>query len=160
MADNIVWDDEKPDAGIVWDDDKPKRQPDSFMSRVGTGLMDPIVGAAQLADKAINPIRQMISPGASSMEDVVRSRDAEYAAPEGFDAARMTGNLLNPVTWAGGGAGPLRAAVAGGLQGGLTPVAADADFAAEKAQQAGTGALFGTVLSKALRGINATPEAR
>ena len=55
---------------------------------------------------------------------------------------------------------PLRAAVAGGLQGGLTPVAADADFAAEKAQQAGTGALFGTVLSKALRGINATPEAR
>lgn len=161
MADNIVWDDEKPDAGIVWDDEKPKKTPDSVLSRVATGLMDPVHGAAQLADRyLVDPIRQRISPGATSMQDVTRQRDAEYAAPEGVDWARMGGNLANPVTWAGGGAGPLRAAYAGGLQGALSPVAADADFAAEKAQQAGLGAAGGAILSKALRGINATPEAR
>lgn len=140
---------------------KPTKTPDSFASRVATGFADPIHGAAQIADRyLVNPIRQAISPGATSMEDVTRQRDAEYNAPEGFDAARMVGNLANPVTWAGGGASPLRAAVAGAVQGGLTPVAADADFAAEKAKQAGTGAVVGSVLTKALSGLNATPAAR
>jgi hypothetical protein len=60
----------------------PKAEPDSFWSRFGTGVADPIYGAAQIADKAINPIRQMISPGASSMEDVIRERDANYRAPD------------------------------------------------------------------------------
>ena len=48
----------------------------------------------------------------------------------------------------------------GGLQGALSPVAADADFAAEKAQQAGTGAVVGAYCPRRLRGINATPEAK
>lgn len=139
----------------------PPKTPDSFASRVATGFADPIHGAAQIADRyLVNPIRQRISPGATSMEDVTRQRDAEYNAPEGFDAARMAGNLANPVTWAGGGASPLRAAYAGAVQGGLTPVAADQDFAAEKAKQAGIGAAGGALLTKALAGLRATPEAQ
>ena len=138
----------------------PTKTPDSFLSRAATGFADPIVGAGQIADRyLVNPIRQAISPGATSMEDVTRERDASYNAPEGFDAARMAGNVANPLSW-GGGAGVARAAVAGAAQGGLTPVAADANFAAEKAKQAGLGAAGGAVLTKALSGLRATPEAR
>lgn len=176
-TENIIWDDEKPDTnGIVWDDEKPKapKHVDSFLSRVGTGLADPIIGAAQIADKAINPIRQMISPGASSMVDVVRQRDAEYNAPEGFDAARMVGNVANPVTWVGPGKGRVltkaaaamsarpiaNAAATGAVQSVLAPVAADDDFLSSKATQAGLGAAGGAALAKALRGFTPTREAK
>src|SRR6187200_2085992 len=71
---------------------EPKPEPTGLGERVLTGLMDPVVGAAQLADKAINPIRQAVAPGAMSMDDYVRQRDAEYKAPEGVDWGRMGGN--------------------------------------------------------------------
>lgn len=122
-----------------------------FLSRVGTGLADPIYGAAQLADKAINPIRQMVSPGASSMEDVIRERDQSYNAPEGFDAGRLVGNALNPVNYAGMSA-PIRAGV---IQAMAQPVSPDTEnFATEKAKQAGIGAAGG-VLSNALGWLRA-----
>jgi hypothetical protein len=138
-----------------------KRQPDSFLSRAAHGLADPIVGAGQIMDKVlVNPIRQAISPGATSMADVVRQRDAEYNAPEGFDAARMVGNVANPVSWAGGGAGTLRAAGNAAVQSSLAPVSADANFLAEKGTQAALGAAGGAALSKALRGFTPTKEAK
>lgn len=165
MTDKIVWDDEKS-QGIAWDDEKPQqpkpaKTPDSFLSRVATGLADPVHGAAQIADRyLVDPIRQRISPGATSMQDVTRQRDQNYNAPEGFDAARMAGNVANPASWVGGGAGPLRAAVAGAAQATLAPVGADADFATEKAKQAAFGGAGGYVLSKALHGLTPTREAR
>jgi hypothetical protein len=147
------------------------KEADSFMSRLGTGLADPIYGAAQLADKAINPLRQMISPGASSMDDVVKSREAEYNAPEGADIARIVGNVANPVTWVGSGKGkvlaktaeallahPVKAAaMTGAAQSALEPVT-DENFWTEKAKQAGFGAGAGAVTSKLLRGVG-TPTA-
>lgn len=162
-TDKIIWDDEKPDAGIVWDDEKPQQSgpaipPTSVLKRALHGLADPIYGAAQIADKAINPIRQAISPGAASMDDVIRERDAQYQAPEGFDVARMVGNVANPVSWAGGGAGVARAAGQGALQAGLAPTNPD-NFLTEKATQVGLGAAGGAVLSKALAGLTPTKEA-
>ena len=82
----------------------PKPEPSSKMDRFLTGVMDPIVGAAQIADEyLVDPIRQKISPGATSMKDVTKARDAEYVAPEGVDWMRLGGNVANPVNWAGGG---------------------------------------------------------
>lgn len=82
----------------------PKPEPTSKVDRFLTGVMDPIVGAAQIADEyLVDPIRQKISPGASSMKDVTKARDAEYVAPEGVDWMRLGGNVANPVNWAGGG---------------------------------------------------------
>ena len=147
----MSWKDEDV-ASTSWSDADvvQKPAPASFLKRALHGAMDPIIGAAQLADKVINPVRQMISPGAASMSDVIRQRDAEYQAPEGVDWARVAGNVANPVSWAGGGAGVLRGAAGGALQGALAPVAADSNFAEEKTKQAGVGALAGGVLPAAL----------
>jgi hypothetical protein len=152
---------------------KVQRQSDSFMSRVGTGLMDPIVGAGQIADKVIDPIRQRLFPGATSMADVIKQRDAEYQAPEGFDVARLVGNVANPVTWASpmsklGNATKVasmfprttQAAMAGAGQSVLAPVNPDEDFAQEKGVQALGGAAGGAVMSKLLRGFVPTKEAQ
>jgi hypothetical protein len=140
----------------------PKPEPDSVLSRIGTGLADPLYGVAQIADKAlVNPIRQMISPGATSMEDVIRQRDAEYHAPEGIDVARIVGNVINPVNYlapeagiatkAMQAAGPVgRAALAGAAQSALAPVNPDDDFLIEKAKQMGIGGASGAVLAKML----------
>lgn len=73
------------------------KEPDSLLSRIGTGLADPVIGVAQLADKVINPIRQMISPGASSMADYQKQREAEYVAPEGVDWGRTGGRMVTDV---------------------------------------------------------------
>jgi hypothetical protein len=139
-----------------------KRQPDSFMSRVKTGLMDPIVGAAQLAEKipGLPQARKFLTGSDTSMSDVVRQRDAEYSAPEGVDWGRMAGNMANPVSWAGGGAGVGRAAAQGALQSSLAPVSPDADFATQKAMQAGIGGAGGALVSKLLRGFTPTAEAK
>lgn len=143
---------------------KEPRAPTSMGERFVTGLMDPIIGAGQIADRyLVNPIRQRISPGATSMEDVVRRRDAEYVAPEGIDWARMGGNIANPISWAGGGTGVARAAGAGAIQAALTPTAADSEnFAAEKLKQAAIGGATAGALVKALplvRGQVAKPTA-
>lgn len=141
---------------------KPQqREPDSVLSRIGTGIMDPVYGAAQIADRVlVNPIRQAISPGAASMEDVIRERDAEYSAPGGVDWARMGGNVLNPVSWAGGGTGVGRAVLGGAAQSVLAPTAADldtGDFVTEKAKQAAIGGAAGGVMAKVLPRIMGGP---
>lgn len=133
---------------------KPKAQPASVFKRALTGLADPIIGIAQVADKAINPIRQMVRPGATSMDDYVKQREAEYQAPEGIDFARIAGNVANPINYIGGGGPALwrRAAMAGAAQGAMAPTVSD-DYWTEKAKQAGAGALVGTsghVLGRAL----------
>lgn len=139
---------------------KQPKEVDSIGSRIMSGLADPIYGAAQIADRVlVNPIRQAISPGATSMEDVIASRNANYKAPEGVDVARMAGNVLNPISWAGGGAGVARAAAGGALQAALNPVSNDR-FWEEKAIQTGAGAGGGALLSKLLRGVTPSADAQ
>jgi len=63
------------------------------------GAYDPIYGAAQIMDRvAVDPIRQLVSPGATNMNDVIRTREEAYQAPEGFDVARTLGNVASPMT--------------------------------------------------------------
>lgn len=131
------------------------KTPDSLLSRIGTGFMDPVHGAAQIADKyLVNPIRQAVSPGASSMADVTKQRDAEYVAPEGMDWGRFGGQMLNPVNWVGPG-GPLKLAKAaqyGALSGALTPTSAESgDFLKDKVKQAASGAIGGGLAHGATR---------
>lgn len=148
------------DADVV----STKRAVTPLGERIQTGLMDPIVGAAQLMDKAINPVRQFVSPGATSMEDVVRERDANYQAPEGIDFGRAVGTVANPMSWAGG-TGTLKLSLAqlaklgagaGAAQAALGPTAADlsgSDFATEKAKSMAIGGTIGAALPFAARGL-------
>jgi len=140
-----------------------RRAPSSKAERFMTGLADPIIGAAQIADRyLVNPIRQKISPGASSMEDYTRERDANYVAPEGVDWMRMGGNVANPINYVGG-SGAARAAGAAAIQAGLDPTKADLtneEFLTQKGKNAASGAVAGAVLHKALAGMQARPEAR
>jgi hypothetical protein len=131
-----------------------RRAATPWRERFATGLADPIIGLGQVADRfLVNPIRQAISPGATSMEDVVKRRNAEYVPPEGIDWARMGGNVANPISWAGGGAGLGRVAATGAVQAGMAPTEAGlglGDFATEKVKQAGLGGVSAGVLSKVL----------
>ena len=155
-----------------------RRSPPGFLKRALAGVADPVVGAGQIMDRVlVNPIRQAISPGASSMDDYVKQRDAEYQAPEGVDWARMAGNVANPLTWMGGGASTAarvapsvaRAAQAigttgarvGAVQGALAPTEAGdstGGFVLKKAVQAGMGAGLGKAGDVITR-ARATPNA-
>jgi hypothetical protein len=135
----------------------PKKEATPLLERIGTGLMDPIVGAAQIMEKTGIPGTLRTALGIESdMEDVVRQRDAEYVAPEGVDVARIAGNVVNPINWLGGGTGVARAVGTGVIQGALNPTKADqdpGDFIKEKFQQAalgGAGGAVGSVLTKTL----------
>jgi len=123
-----------------------KPEETSFGARVMTGLQDPIYGAAQLADRfLVDPIRQAITPGASNMSDVIRQRNAEYVAPEGIDAARLLGNVANPITY-GAGLGVGALAGAGVISGAVQPRdpnLSTADYARQTAIDAGVGGLIG-----------------
>jgi len=155
----------------------PKAQPAGIFKRALAGIADPGIGIAQIADKVVvNPIRQLISPGASSMDDYVREREAGLKA-DGFDAARMVGNVASPLNYVvPGGAATVRgmftsnapalwerAAAAGAAQGAMAPVEGG-DFWSEKAKQAGAGALVGTgghALARTIGGlVKPTAEAR
>jgi len=163
---------DKPSGGLppgFTVDPPPKREEYHPVRRFIEGMSDPVYGAAQIADKVINPIRQYLDPGASSMEDLIRERDQQYAAPEGFDWARMTGGVANPLNYMGGGSGAVQstvaqklapsAAEASAFQAVLQPTAAGDDnttFAAKKTGQAALGAVLGRVLG----GAKPTPEAQ
>lgn len=125
-------------------------EPDSRWSRIGTGAADPVYGLAQIADKAINPIRQMISPGATSMDDVVKEREAAYRKPEGFDWARMGGNVVSPLNLA---TIPLQAtgrgtsAIVGAGSAMMEPSQETGmEFVKDKAKQAALGGTLGALL--------------
>jgi len=157
----------KPEEAWSDADIAPPKKPTPMLQRALHGVMDPVIGAAQIADKAINPLRQMISPGASSMADVTRQRDAEYVAPEGVDWARMGGNVANPLNWAGGPASLPRMATIGAAQGVLNPASADDyedNFLSIKAKDAALGGTLGVgakVLTKAVGGlVTPTKEAQ
>jgi hypothetical protein len=136
----------------------PKKAPDSVLSRVMTGLADPVVGAGRVMDKLVNPIRQAISPGASTMEDVIKQREGQYTAPEGVDWARMGGNVANPISWAGGGKGVVQAIGQGAMQSAISPEGEGGLM--DIAKRAVTGGALGGTVSKLLGGAKGTEEAR
>jgi hypothetical protein len=118
------------------------------------GAADPVVGAAQLVTAGqVSPVNQAID-----------AKNAEYEAArkdrgrEGFDAARLVGNVAAPANLAIAQAAPINAvstlgkvaqgARAGAIGGAAAPVLnADDSFLGEKVIQAGAGAVGGAVLT-------------
>ena len=128
--------------------------------RVMTGVMDPIVGAAQIAERTRIPglLRKALGVE-SDMNSYVKERDANYVAPEGVDWARMGGNVANPLTFMG----PAKAATAA-MQATLAPTdAGDSDpmFLLKKAGQALSGGVFAKGTQALAKGvIPASADAR
>lgn len=145
------------------------------------GLKDPISAGAQLLPRALeqitsiggiapNQVSQFFAQEAQRVDQMVRTENAAYEAQrlqegrEGFDLARLGGNILNPATIAAGGAGVTAARLAGAgrlaqgaaagiTTGALQPVTTEEGFAGEKVQQLATGAIGGAVGEKVTQGI-------
>lgn len=132
--------------------------------QVLTGMMDPVVGGAQLAAHVPHPWRaSVVDPAtgldeAGRMDERVRQRETGIQAQRGnntsLDWPRMAGNVLSPANFIGAGVGAAvtrgtgmvanigRGIGAGAASGALQP-ATESDFAFEKSQQTGVGALLG-----------------
>ncbi len=145
------------------------------------GLKDPISAGAQMLPRILeqvtslggltpNQASQFFAEEAKKVDEMVRQENAAYEAQrlregrEGFDFARLGGNVLNPVNIAAGGSAALAARAAGvsrlgqgaaaGAAGGvLQPVTAEEGFAGEKATQIATGAVGGAVGEKAVQAL-------
>lgn len=150
--------------------------------RFGMGIADPIHGGAQLLTKLLpqsvvdagNALNNWLADNTGlvarlpegGVDELVRERERQYAAdkPEGFDFARLTGNILSPVNLALSAAAPAKAAagigaraVAGGALGAgaaaLAPMTEAGDFSEQKAKQIGLGGLFGAATPAVAAGV-------
>lgn len=118
------------------------------------GAADPVVGAAQLVTAGqVSPVNQAID--AKNAEYELARKDQ---GREGFDAARLVGNIASPANLAIAQAAPINAvstlgkvaqgARAGAIGGAAAPVLnADDGFLGEKVIQTGAGAVGGAVLT-------------
>lgn len=133
----------------------------SSIGGVMQGMADPVVGAVQTVANL---------PGVKSLfgdlvNDAVKSKDKEYEAArssagrDGFDAARLTGNIASPVNLAiaakvplaaGGMARVRQGALVGGGSGAMEPVIDSENFWSEKAKQTGAGAAGGAIATPIL----------
>ena len=175
----VQWD--AVDPSVVQWDDEPKRRHSvmSVLDRFKMGMIDPIQGGAQLLTKALpdsvvsagNRANNWIADNLGlvarlpegGVDQQTREREADYQQrkPEGFDWARLGGNVASPVNLAlGAGAAqagtlPLRmgaGAATGAVAGSMAPVG-NGDFWGEKASQAAVGGLFGGAVPAAAAGV-------
>lgn len=146
------------------------------------GLRDPIDGGAQILRRMVpDSVGQAIdsfgnkladlglpvarSEGVAGVDKIVKDTSAQYdadraaAGRSGFDVARLTGNIVNPVNRVLPGLGGAKTvgqiavagAKAGAANGALQPVTEDTDnFWTSKAKQVAVGALAGGALTPAL----------
>ena len=155
----------------------------SATERFGMGLVDPIHGGAQLLTKMLP--EGLVSAGnrannwladntglvarlpEGGVDQAVRQREADYnrRKPEGFDFARLGGNILSPTNIGlGAAAAPARAAslgtkaavgvTAGAAGSSLAPVTEGDNFAEAKAQQMVLGGAFGGLTPAAVAGVS------
>jgi len=176
----VQWDPVDPSA-VQWDDEKkPRHTVMSVLDRFKMGMIDPIQGGAQLLTKALpdsvvnagNRANNWIADNLGlvarlpegGVDQQTREREAEYQQrkPEGFDWARLAGNVASPVNLAlGAGAAqastlPLRmgaGAATGAAAASMTPVGAG-DFWSEKGQQAAIGGVMGGAVPAAVAGMS------
>ena len=117
------------------------------------GLLDPLRGGAQLVAKGLGALgSEYFQKEAQRMTESMAAEEKAYqaqrkaAGQEGFDAARLAGNIVNPVSLLSGGGAtlPAQAIRTGVLQGVMQPVTEDTDsFAQQKALQAVGGGIAG-----------------
>jgi hypothetical protein len=145
------------------------------------GLKDPITAGAQLLPRALagvtsgfgtvpNPVSRFFSGEAQRVDEMARAEEDAYQQQragqggEGFDFARLAGNVLNPAAIApavraaslarGAGAGKTLQAAAGGAAGAaMQPVTAEEGFEGEKAKQVAIGAVAGPVGERVVAGV-------
>lgn len=149
-------------------------KPSTVAERIGTGVMDPIHGGAQLLthllpDSAVqkvtelnNWLREQGLPLAEipkgGLDQMVSQREKDYAASraaagsEGIDWARMAGNVASPANIAAAGVPVAGATLGARALSGIASGAAmgamsptEGDFGIEKAKQIGLGAMVGAV---------------
>jgi hypothetical protein len=174
--------DDEPKAGKFTLVDEPTNPPMGAMDRFKMGLADPFHGGAQLLTNVLpsgvvnagNRLNNWLADKTGmvgrlpegGVDQMVREREASYQQqkPEGFDFARLGGNILSPVSLAAGGAGSLASGAglgarmaAGGATGafmGATAPVADGDFTSQKAAQVGLGGVFGGITPAAVAGVS------
>lgn len=176
---DISYDEFAGKVGIKTTPAAPKEMPTG--SSFVRGLRDPIDAGAQFLPRVLafvtslggstpNALSRFLESEAKRVDKMNLTEEQKYqtlrdaAQEKGFDWGRLGGNVLNPVNLAAGagaanvagraGAGALgQAAAAGAVGGALTPVTDTENFAAEKAQQVGLGALLAPVAQKATAGV-------
>jgi len=126
--------------------------------RVMQGMADPGIAAAQMGANAIG---QGDGINARIQEVAKKTRDARGA--DGFDPARLAGNILitapmagamTPVAGAGMGSQMLAGATAGARMGLLNPVENGGDnFLVDKAKQGAAGAVGGAIAAPIAAGV-------
>jgi hypothetical protein len=131
----------------------PAMQP-SAPSGFTQGLLDPFRGGAQLVAQGLGALGSDYFKGeAQRMGESVQAQEAAYqqqraaAGQEGFDTARLMGNVVNPANLLGGmGATPFRQALSSGaVAGSLQPVLGEDEFFTEKAKQVAAGGVGGVL---------------
>jgi hypothetical protein len=146
--------------------EQPSDEPPHMMSgweRFGTGLMDPLVGGAQLAthllpgdmsagaDRRVKAREADIAATTPNPDRVETTLDAQGRASHnnmgkapGPDPLRMMGNAVSPPNLAGVAAGGpvIGGLLAGGMTGALSPVTGE-KYWPEKAEQTTAGAIAG-----------------
>lgn len=153
-------------------------EPSTVAERVGTGIMDPVHGGAQLLEQGVRKIAAPVADAITGfnnwladktglvarlpeggVNEMVKQREQEYqarraaAGSDGFDWARLAGNVGNPANLAMGGIGagatlPLRIAAGvgtGAAMGAAAPVT-EGDYWAEKGKQVALGGAVGGAL--------------
>jgi hypothetical protein len=162
-------------AGLAKEEDfggKPASSPKTkpITSGVLMGIKDPISAGAQMLPRGLefaasvggmfpNQVSKFFGSEAERVDKMVKEEDVAYQqqrqaqGEEGFDWARLGGNVVSPANLAVGAkaaqalkvAKPLtQAVVTGAVGGAMQPVYGD-DFSSEKTTQAVTGAISGAV---------------
>lgn len=163
---------------------EPTPQPDANAPSSGflMGLKDPISAGAQMLPRALgyaaslggtkpNSLSELLYKEAERVNKMVQSEEQAYqakrekAGESGFDVARLGGNILNPASIVpatraaqlarGAGVNMLGQTVAAGAVGGaLQPVVQGDNFAEQKAEQVGLGAVTAPIGEKVVKGVS------
>lgn len=153
------------------------------VGQIGTGFMDPVEGGGQLISEIMpKPVRETLdtfnnwaakySGGlirelpAGGKSEQIQKREHEIEQQRGMDKdnvdwSRMTGAVLNPINYIGGGfiggaskIANLARAVSGGVAAGAISPAADPNYWSEKTKQVSLGGMFGLGIGAATAGAS------
>lgn len=165
-------------SGLAKETDFPSTAPtkpsDRIESGILMGLKDPITAGAQMLPRGLefvtslggaapNVVSRFFGSEAKRVDEMAKAEEAQYQqgrlerGEEGFDIARLGGNIVNPANIAVGlragqalgGASKLRQALAGGAASGLMTPVTSGEFGEEKLKQGAIGAAGGAVGSAA-----------
>ena len=162
----------------------PRPAPMSVAERVGTGMVDPIQGGAQLLSHAVPPAVErnvtafnnwlsdigvpLARLPSGGMDQQTREREARIQAETppgakvlGVDPARLAGNVLSPPNYIPATGGPVgRAALMGARSAALEPMTAEGGFEKGKAKQIAAGGATGAGIGATARALGGAAAPR